>query len=195
MMLSTAREAFQQKNWDLAIKEYQRALTLLANESGNMEQALEESIAKIEKTLLMVKITQIQEKILVAEGTADLTTILARCKEVQQLIRSSKYANDPSVKTVMQKISDKFDKYQEQVTLNEKIAWLEEHFEEIFRANYPTFQGSKLLQPKAVFLKKVDNTTIFTIACMERSQGSSSKLELNYMFDTGTGKWSVYRGQ
>jgi len=195
MMLSTAREAFQQKNWDLAIKEYQSALALLASESGNMEQTLEESISKIEKTLMMVKITQIQEKILVAESAADLTAILAYCKEVQQLIRASKYANDPSVKTVMQKISDKFDKYQEQVILNEKIAWLEAHFEEIFRANYPTFQGSKLLQPKAVFLKKVDNKTIFTIACMERSQGSSSKLELNYMFDTGTGKWSVYRGQ
>lgn len=194
MMLSTAREAFQQKNWDLAIKEYQSALTLLASESGNMD-TLEESISKIEKTLMMVKITQIQEKILIAESASDLTAIIAHCREVQQLIRSSKYANDPSVKTVMQKISDKLDKYQEQVTLNEKIAWLEEHFEEIFRANYPTFQGSKLLQPKAVFLKKVDSKTIFTIACTERSQGSSSKLELNYMFDAGTGKWSVYRGQ
>jgi len=196
MMLSTAREAYQQKNWDLAIKEYQNALTLLASESDNMESTLGESIAKIEKTLLMVRITQIQEKILVAESSGtEAATILAHCKEVQQLIRSSKYANDPSVKTVMQKISDKIDKYQEQVSLNEKIAWLEEHYEEIFRANYPTFQGSKLLQPKAVFLKKVDNKSIFTLACLERSQGSSSKLELNYMFDAGSGKWSVYNGQ
>jgi len=195
LMLSTAREAYQQKNWLLAIKEYQDALTLLANESGTMENTLSESISKIEKTLLMVKITQIQDKVLVAESSADSVTILAHCKEIQQLIRSSKYTNDPTVKTVLQKVNDKIDKYQEQVALNEKIAWLEEHYEEIFRSNYPTLQGSKLLQPKAVFLKKIDNKTIFTINCLERSQGNASKLELNYMFDVGTGKWSIYNGR
>jgi hypothetical protein len=96
---------------------------------------------------------------------------------------------------MLQTVSDKVNKYQEQVALNEKIAWLEEHAEEIFRANYPTSQGSKLLQPKAVFLKRIDNKSIFTLQCLERSQGSSFKLELNYMLDAGTGKWSLYKGQ
>ena len=195
LILSTAREAYQQKKWDLAIKEYQNALLLLASESGAMENTLGESISKIEKTLFMVKIAQIQDKILIAESSTDSVAILAHCKDTQQLIRSSKYANDPTVKTVLQKVNDKIDKYQDQVTFNEKIAWLEEHYEEIFRSNYPTLQGSKLLQPKAVFLKKIDNKTIFTINCVERSQGTSAKLELNYMFDGGTGKWSQYNGR
>jgi tetratricopeptide (TPR) repeat protein len=195
LMLSTAREAYQQKKWDVAIKEYQNALSLLASESGAMENTLGESISKIEKTLLMVKVSQIQDKVLIAESSADLAATLANSKEIQQLIRSSGYANDPTVKIVLQKVSDKIDKNQEKVVLNERIAWLEEHYEEIFRSNYPTVQGSKLLQPKAVFLKKFDNKTIFTINCLERSQGTSSKLELNYMFDGGTGKWSLYSGR
>ncbi|MBV5318805.1 MAG: hypothetical protein JZU50_13485 [Desulfobulbaceae bacterium] len=195
LMLSTAREAYQQKNWELAIKEYQNALTLLAGESDSLESSMGESIAKIEKTLLMVKIAQLQEKVLLAEGKTDTPAVIAHCKEILQLIRSSNYANDPAVKTVAQKINEKIDKQQELNALNERIAWLEEHYEEIFRANYPTFQGAKLLQPKAVFLKKVDNKSIFTITCLERSQGSSSKLELNYMIDLATGKWSVYHGQ
>ncbi len=195
LMLSTAREAYQQKKWDLAIKEYQNALNLVAGESVAMENTLGESISKIEKTLLMVKISQIQDKVLIAESSADLVATLAHCKEIQQLIRSSKHANDSSIKTILQKINDKIDKYQEQVTLKERIVWLEENYEEIFRSNYPTLQGSKLLQPKAVLLKKIDNKTIFTLNCLERSQGTSSKLELTYMFDSGTGKWSLYSGR
>ncbi len=195
LTLSTAREAYQQKKWDLAINEYQNALTLLATEYGKMENTLDDSISKIEKTLMLVKLTQMQENILIAEETGNLPAVLAHCKEIQKLIRSSTYASEPTIKTVMQKINEKISKYQEQITRDERIAWLEEHYEEIFRANYPTFHGSKLLQPKAVFLKKVGNKTIFTISCLERSQGSSSKLELNYMFDAATGKWSVYHGQ
>ena len=127
-----------------------------------------------------------------AESKADTAAVLAHYKEIQRLIKTSNHQADPAVKTVLQKINEKIEKQQELVTQNEKIAWLEEHFEEIFRANYPTFKGSKLLQPKAVFMKKVGNKMIFTLTCLERSQGSSSKLELNYQFDASTGKWSVY---
>jgi len=191
LMLSTAREAYQQKNWLVAIDQYQQALDLLAGTSDNLEGSVGESIEKIEKTLMMVKIAQLQEKVLEAEGKDDTAAVIAHCKEILHLIRSSNHGNDPAIKTVVQKITEKIEKQQEATALNEKIAWLEGHFEEIFRAHYPTFHNSKLSQPKAVFLKKMDNKSYFTLTCLERSQGSSSKLELNYLFDPGTGKWSV----
>ena len=192
LMLSTAREAYQQKNWPQAIEEYQNALNLLSSEPDSTENMLGESLGKIEKTLLMVQISQIQDLVLVAEGKADASAALAHYKEIQRLIKTSNHQGDPAVKTVLQKINEKMEKQQELLTQNEKTAWLEEHFEEIFRANYPTFKGSKLLQPKADFLKKVGTKMIFSLTCLERSQGSSSKLELSYQFDTSTGKWSVY---
>jgi len=191
LMLSTAREAYQQKNWPQAIEEYQNALDLLASEPDSAENTLGESLGKIEKTLLMVKISQIQDLVLVSEEKADTTAVLAYCREIQRLIKASNHQADPAVKTVLQKINEKIEKQQELAAQNEKISWLEEHFEELFRANYPTFKGSKLMQPKAVFLKKVGSKMIFTLTCLERSQGSSSKLELNYQFDTSTGKWSA----
>jgi len=192
LMLSTAREAYEQKNWTQAIEEYQKALNLLAQEPDSAENMLGESLGKIEKTLLMVKIAQIQDLLLVAEGKSDPNAVLTHCKEIQQLIKTSNHQNDPAVKTVLQKINEKIEKQQGLLVQSEKIAWLEEHFEEIFRANYPTFRGSKLMQPKAVFLKRIGNKIIFTLTCLERSQGSSSKLELNYQFDSSNGKWSVY---
>lgn len=192
LMLSTAREAYEQKNWPQAIEEYQNALNLLAREPDSAENMLDESLGKIEKTLLLVKIAQIQDLLLIAEGKSDPKAVLTHCKEIQQLIKTSNHQTDPAVKTVLQKISEKMEKQQELLVQSEKIAWLEEHFEEIFRANYPTFRGSKLMQPKAIFLKRIGNKIIFTLTCLERSQGSSSKLELNYQFDSSNGKWSVY---
>ncbi len=192
LMLSNGREAYQQKNWGQAIEEYQNALNLLASEPDSAENMLGESLGKIEKTLLMVKIAQIQDLVLVAESKADTAAVLTHCKEIQRLIKSSNHQTDPAVKTVLQKINERIEKQQDLVAQNEKITWLEEHFEEIFRANYPTFKGSKLMQPKAVFMKKVGNKMIYTLTCLERSQGSSSKLELNYQLDTSTGKWSTY---
>lgn len=193
--LSTAREAYQQKDWAEAIGEYQKALDLLDGEDNREDNALSESIAKIEKTVLLVKIAQLQEKVALAEGKNDLPGVVERSREILKLIRSSKHAGDQAVKAVMQKVTNQIEKNQEQIVKNERINWLQTHFEEIFRANYPTFQGSRLLQPKADFLKKVDNKIIFTLTCIERSQGSSSKLELTYMFDEGTGKWSAYSGK
>ncbi|WP_310599086.1 hypothetical protein [Desulfobulbus sp.] len=191
-MLSTAREAYEQKNWPQAIEEYQSALNLLTSEPESTGSLRGESVGKIEKTLLMVKIAQIQDQILAAEGKEDPSLVLNRYKEIHRLIKESAHQSDSAVKGVAQKVAEKIEKQQEALLQRDKIAWLEEHFEEIFRANYPTFKGSRLSQPKAAFSKKIGSRLVFTLTCMERSPGSASKLELNYQFDTSNGRWSVY---
>jgi Ubiquitin-protein ligase len=189
--LSTAREAFEQKNWDQAIHGYQNALNVLSSEPDATENNRDESLGKIEKTLLMVKITQIQEQITKGEKKEDLAANVARYSDIQRLINESAHQNDPAVKNIAQQIADRMEKQQELLLQREKIAWLQDHFEGIFRANYPTFKNYELAQPKAVFLKKNGKRLVFTLTCLARSQGSASKLELNYQFDTSNGKWSV----
>lgn len=50
--------------------------------------------------------------------------------------------------------------------------------------------GSGLLRPKAAFFKKkIDNKIIFNLNCQERSQGTTFKNELSYMFNGSAGKW------
>jgi tetratricopeptide (TPR) repeat protein len=191
LMLSRAREAYEAKNWEIAIQEYQNALSLLHSEPDSTEQLVGDSVDKIGKTLLMVQIAQMQEKVLVAEGSDNNEEVIALSRNIQQLIQSSTYSGDPSVQTVYQKIEKKIAQQREILNQEEKIRWLEENFEDIFRNNYPTFRGSRLVQPKAVFNKKIGNKSIYTLTCVEKSQGSSSKLELSYMFDPATGRWSV----
>ena len=191
LMLSRAREAYEGKNWDQAVIDYQNALQLLKSEPDSTDSLVGDSVDKIARTLLMVQIAQMQDKVLIAEGNGDSAAVISQSRGILRLIQNTKFSNDPSVETVIRKVGEKITAHQELQAQIEKIHWLEENFEEIFRNNYPTFRGSKLVQPKAVFAKKMGNKSLFTLTCVEKSQGSSSKLELSYMFNPATGKWSV----
>jgi tetratricopeptide (TPR) repeat protein len=194
-ILSTARLAYQDKDWERAIDEYQQALNLLVRESDKLQDAVGESMTKIEKTLMLVKVAQLQDKILLAEKNDDLALAINQGKQAIRLIQASRFTSDDDVELILRRIGDKIEADEKQLSLNEKIAWLEENYESIFRTHYPTFQGSRLLQPTARFLKQEDRTFVFTLTCIERSRGSSSKLELDYMFDEKTGTWSIYHNR
>ncbi len=191
LMLSTAREAYEGKQWDQAIQQYQGALDLLNNDPESANELVGDSVEKIERTLLLVNIAQLQEKVVIAEGNKDAAGVIRHGTAIQRLIQGSKFNNDAAIKTIAQKVGSNVGSHQEALNQADKVRWLEEHYEDIFRNNYPTFRGSKLTQPKAVFDKKVGNKSYFNLTCIERSQGSASKLELNYAFDHDTGKWSV----
>lgn len=191
LMLSTAREAYEAKQWEQAIEQYQGALDLLNNDPESAKELVGDSVDKIERTLLLVNIAQLQEKVLIAESNNDSAGVIRHGNAIQRLIQGSKFTSDAAIKTIAQKVGANIGSHQETLHQAEKIRWLEEHYEEIFRNNYPTFRGSKLTQPKAAFDKKVGNKSYFNLTCIERSQGSASKLELNYAFDHDTGKWSV----
>ncbi len=194
-MLSTGREAYTARNFDQAINEYRNALQLLDRESDNFEGRLDKSINQIQKTVMMVQIAKIQDHVLLAESTNATQKVLKYNKDIKSLIESSQFKDDQAVMTVLAKVEDRIKKIETDLALNEKIAWLEEHFDEIFRKNYATFKNSKLINPKVRLLKEVDHKSIFNITCIEHYQGSSTRLQLKYVFDANNGDWSLYPGQ
>ncbi len=191
LTLTKAREAYEGKNWSEAIAEYQNSLYLLKNEPESTDAPVSDSVDKIERTLLLVQIAQIQDNVLIAEGNEDSSGVIAQSKKIQQLIEASRFSDDPAVKNVSKKVEEKIAAHREILGRKERIQWLEENFESIFRNNYPTFRGSKLTQGKAVFKRKIGRKSVYTLTCVEQSQSRSSKLELAYMYDPTTGKWSV----
>ena len=194
-ILSSARDAYNQRNWANAINKYRKAVSLLEQERENFEGHLDESIRKIKKTVLMVQVAMIQEKVLLAENQSNLNEALRHSKDIQRRLKNSPFKTDPSVVDVQRRITQQITAKEEQIAHNKKVVWLEEHFEEIFRSNYPTFRGSQLHSPNAALLRKVDNKSIFIITCTEKSQGTSSRLELNYIYDEESSAWSVYSGE
>jgi ubiquitin-protein ligase len=192
-MLAAARAAYLQRDWELAIREYQQALALLAEEAASGGESLAESVTKVEKTLLLVRLARVQEQVERAENRGDLNGAVSRRREILTMIRRSGYAQDKAVKAVADKVNAQIGVDLAQQEVNRQIAWLEKNFEALFRTNYPTFAGSELVQPRAVLLKKIGRDRVYTLSCVERSQGSSAKLELLYRFNAETNQWSVYK--
>jgi len=193
LMLTKAREAYEGKNWDKAINQYQSALELLNNEPDTTDELVGDSVKKIARTLLMVRIARMQDNVLMKEGNEDSSGVIAESRKILRLIDNSTFSKDTSVLEVRDKVGKKIAEHQGILDRIEKISWLETNFESIFRNNYPTFRGSKLSQPKAVFTKKIGSKSLFTLTCIEKSQGAASKLELAYLYNPATGKWSVPR--
>ena len=48
---------------------------------------------------------------------------------------------------------------------------------------------------KATFIKKDGEKLIFTMSCVEKKQGRTFRLELNYQYDQNNDKWSIYSGK
>ena len=150
-------------------------------------------MTKVEKTLLLVRLARVQDQVERAESRGDLNSAVTHRREILTMIRRSGYAQDKAVKAVADKVSAQIGVNLEQQEVNRQTDWLETNFETLFRTNYPTFAGSELVQPRAVLLKKIGRGRVYTLSCVERSQGSSSKLELLYRFNAETGQWSIYK--
>ncbi|HEB69552.1 MAG TPA: hypothetical protein ENI88_08020 [Desulfobulbus sp.] len=194
-MLTLAREAYERRDWASSIKQYQAALHLLKTEKQGFGPGTDESYAKIAKTLLMMQIAQEQSNAVRAKKEGSLEEILTHYNKILELIRTSAFRSDKSLHKLTQNIREQIAETQTQLDLQDKINYLKENYQQIFIQNYPSFAGSKLEHPNVVFDKKIGRKLLFTMTCIERSQGSPSRLELKYIYDPGAKRWSLFTGR
>jgi len=194
-MLTLAREAYETRDWENSIKHYRDALNLLDIERDIFGPDVEESYTKIEKTLLMMQISREQGRAMQAKKKKALDEIVSHYDNILRLIRESAFHGDENLRKFTVNIQEQRAETLQQLDLQDKISYLKENYQDIFKKHYPSFAGSRLQHPKVQFIKKIGRKMLFTLTCVERSQGSSSRLELKYLFDPDTNLGSLYTGQ
>ncbi|WP_457573427.1 hypothetical protein [Desulfolithobacter sp.] len=192
-MLGTARRAYEQGNWDLAIDEYEKILNFL-REKKHGSAELDDSVARVEHTLLMVRIAREQREASLATEAGDLDQALIHYHKILETISQSPLAKEPPLSAIASSVQERIATTREQLDIQEKTGWLEEHFREIFQEHYPSSRTSQLLSPKVTFLRREGNTMVFKLACVENNQGRLFRLELDYQYNPATG-WSMYSDQ
>ncbi len=193
--LAIARQAYEKRNWDKTIAQYEKALNLLKTQETQLGGNLDDSIAKIEKTLLMVRIAREQSEALAAKKNDDLEAVLAHYQRMLTLATGGRFSQDTALRSIADNIRKQIKATTRQLKLEQKIKWLTDNFTEIFRKSYPSYAASGLENPKVTYLRKENGRMIFKMTCIERSHGRSSRLELNYQYDPVSGRWSMYTGQ
>jgi len=194
-LLSLAREAYEQHNLTTSIDRYQEVLKLLEKEKDSFGPGILESRSKIEKTLVMLQIAQAQEEAVEAKRQGDLRAVLKKYDTILALIGSTSGNKDESLKRLEQDIRTQISETRNQLTIQKKIDYLKRNYKKIFKKHYPSFASARLEHPKVLFKKKIGSKMLFTMTCLERSQGSPSRLELQYMYDPNSHRWSLYTGQ
>ena len=194
-MLTLAREAYERRDWAGSIKQYQKALHLLKTEQEGFGPGTEESYTKIEKTLLMMQVAQEQSYAMRAKKEDDLEKILQHYNKILELVQTSEFRSDANLRKLTVNSKEQIAETRALLDIQDKVNYLKANYQQIFTKNYPSFAGSKLEHPKVDFTKRIGRKMLFTMTCIERSQGSPSRLELKYIYDPDTNRWSLFTGR
>ena len=194
-ILALARQAYENQQWDMALQEYQKSLDLLKDKQDAFAGAHENAVAKIKKTMLMIKIAREQNAASKAEQQNDMQAALTHYKVIEQLITESGLSEDTALLAVEKKTRAWIRSKVAQLEMDNNISWLNEHFETIFKNAYPSSRSSQLSHPKVTFIKETQGNRIFNITCLEQSGGSSFRLELNYQYNPARKVWSIFNDQ
>ncbi len=193
--LSLAKEAYQRQDWDQSIRLYQESLALIDEKGDILGPAITRSADKIRRTLLMMQIARDQSLASRAEANNDLRAAIDHYRAILATIRTGHLDNDPGLQQVSANIKQQLNSAQDRLTQQELASHLINNYKKIFKKYYPSFEASALESPKAVFTRKIGDRLLFTLSCVDTSQGSRSRLQLQYLYDPETNRWSLYTGQ
>jgi tetratricopeptide (TPR) repeat protein len=195
--LSIAREAYEQGNWDQAIADYQGVLRLLENnaESFGGKSAIQNTLHKIEKTVISLQTAQLQRKATLSERRKDQESARKYFQQVVSLIEDSPLATDADLAKTLHTAQQRVAELDQQLRITRLSNYLIENFKELFQQYYPSSTGSALQNPKATFIEERNGKMLFNLRCIERSQGSSFQLELNYQYDPAADSWTMLGDQ
>jgi ubiquitin-protein ligase len=194
-ILSGARAAFEKEEWELAVNQYKNAVYLLENNNEILGQKATEGIDKINKTILMTEIAREQSRNAAALAENDLQESLDSYRTIASLIDSSPYGGEETMQKILADARTRITDLENEIRINRRVEWLLQNYEEIFRKMYPSARSSELLNPQVSFVREEGASLLFNMSCVERKQGRSFRLELNYQYDQEKDRWDIYSGE
>ncbi|MCI5133464.1 MAG: hypothetical protein D3920_00015 [Candidatus Electrothrix sp. AW2] len=189
--LEIARQAYQQGNFSLAIKEYEKALGLLKQNRSLLNTIYKDATVKVGQTILVLNVSLELREAVEAENNNNLRQSLRHYKNILRILRTSAVGIDDSLKQLRQYIRSKVDEQSLQAAKSSNQEWWKKNYQRIFKKEFPSTRVSLLSKPRIYFIKVQNGRLLYTIRCSEKG----ITLELNYQYNMATGKWSPYYGK
>ncbi|CAK8720225.1 Ubiquitin-conjugating enzyme [Candidatus Electrothrix gigas] len=189
--LEIARQAYQQGNFSLAIKEYEKALGLLKQNRSLLDAIYKDATVKVGQTILVLNVSLELREAVEAENNNNLRQSLRHYKNILRILRTSAVGIDDSLKQLRQYIRSKVDEQSLQAAKSSNQEWWKKNYQRIFKKEFPSTRVSLLSKPRIYFIKVQNGRLLYTIRCSEKG----ITLELNYQYNMATGKWSPYYGK
>ncbi|MDH3349316.1 MAG: hypothetical protein OEM02_14610, partial [Desulfobulbaceae bacterium] len=195
LMLYTAKKAYEQGNWDTAIENYNIGLRLLQEKGQYFGDELLASKKKVGKTMLMTKVARELSLAAICENQDDPSGAIAYYYHVIKMLTDNSIGNDKEFKRVIDNTRLQIDATENRKIIKEKVAWLKKNYVNIFKKHYPSANVLFLLYPEVTLIKKEHDKMVFHMSCVEKSNGRSFRLVLDYVNMLKTNDWNLYAGK
>ena len=143
----------------------------------------------------MTQIAKEQHLTTIAVTSNDLESTLKHYQSVVTLIDKSSFRTDAILIKVLENARTQTTTLKKELLIDRRVDWLTENYEKFFRENYPSARASKLLTPKVSFIRREGNIMFFNMSCVEKKQGRTFRLELNYQYNMDKDSWKLYSGK
>jgi len=191
--INSGKDAFTNADWDEAISSYEQAIEILESNREILRQAsTEENRKKLARVMLQASVIRDKQNAARFLKNGQYEEAIGELQSIIKSISSSTFNQETEFSAVVKDAKASIDQAKVDMLLADKIAYLEEHFKELFTAQYTVSSAEALTEPTVIFDKQIGDKLIFKLQCIEVGRGRPLKLVMKYAHDLKTGKWSFY---
>jgi tetratricopeptide (TPR) repeat protein/ubiquitin-protein ligase len=191
--IKSGKDAFDNAQWDEAIHKYDTAIKMLKENSDILSKVTsEDNSQKLSRVMLQASIIRDQQEVArkLKEGKNKLA--VEKLQSIIDTISKSPFGRENEYQQISKEAHLSIAEIKANQIVSESISYLTENFRDIFAKNYSAATPESLSDPKASFVKKVDERFLFKLECNEKSQGRPLRLVMNYIYDPATKQWQFY---
>ncbi len=193
-LINNARDAFSQSQWNNAIEQYQEAISLLNAKRELLQRINPEEIQQqLERIILRARIVQHKQEADARLLQQQYEQAISALNQVIDVVVDSGFKNDKEFKAIISGTRQTISETRGKAAISRRIAYLESNYKEIFEANYSAAVPEYLSDPKATFVRYLDDgRELYELQCLESNRGRKLRLVLFYSYNPATNTWQFY---
>jgi hypothetical protein len=191
--IKSGKDAFDNAQWDEAIRRYDSAIKLLKENSAILSQVTsEENRQKLSRIMLQASIIRDKQDVARKLKEGKNKQAIDKLQSIIDTIAKSPFGREDDYQQISKEAHLSILETKTNQLISECTAYLVENYKDIFHKNYSAATPESLSEPKATFTKKLGERLLFKLECNDRGQGQPLRLVINYIYDPATKQWQFY---
>ncbi|MDJ0622881.1 MAG: tetratricopeptide repeat protein [Desulfocapsaceae bacterium] len=193
-LINSARDAFSSSQLDDAIRHYQEAIDLLTQKEDLLERVNPDEIRQqLNRIILRARIVQFKKKADSELENERFAKATASYNRVIEVIRANGYEKDEEFQNIIEGTKETIAETRNKAEIAKRIDYLVENYKDIFEENYSAAVPEYLSEPKATFLRFLENgNELYEIQCLENNRGRKLRLVMLYSYNPSRKTWQFY---
>jgi ubiquitin-protein ligase len=191
--IQEGKEAFDNAQWDEAIRRYESAINLLKENSAILKQgSSEESRKKLARIMLQASIVRDKQDVARKLKDKRYQQALSKLQAILETIRKSAFSHEEYFQQIIKEVELRVVETKDNQLISDGTEYLTKNYKDIVIKNYPVAKEGSLIDPQATFVKKLGSRLLFKLECTDNGQGSPLRLIMYYTYDPAAKRWEFY---